>query len=86
MRNALAGCAHDKAPTSAAAPADPALKPPRPADVWTKPGATTEEFQRTRARCLLRARFGSEDYNVATYPLCMRAEGWVLGPPTPGAR
>jgi hypothetical protein len=57
-----------------------------PAKVYFKPGASSEEFQRTRARCLVQAQTaeaGSQRaYDFMTFTIvfegCMRAEGWVL--------
>jgi len=60
-----------------------------PKQVYRKDGATNEEFQRTRARCLMQAEIAesaSNDPNgwsragtwMMVYRTCMRAEGWVL--------
>ena len=82
LRFGAAGCA-------AASPL-----PPEPRKVWSKEGAwTNEEFQRTRARCIMYAAtnqarnawggpFGNSWALLAT--ACMRAEGWVLVPEKPG--
>jgi hypothetical protein len=59
--------------------------------VYRKVGATQEEFERTRARCLAQAetaKAASTDSNqwarlgtwTSVYRNCMRAEGWVLVP------
>jgi hypothetical protein len=59
--------------------------PPQPQMVWMKPGASNEEFQRTRAGCMLRM-WEAENSNpngvgwVTVFPLCMRAAGWVQVP------
>jgi hypothetical protein len=50
---------------------------------WSKAGASSEEFHRTRAICMLRqveAENRNPDAwgNVAVFGLCMRANGWVL--------
>jgi hypothetical protein len=47
--------------------------------VWYKSGATDEEFVRTRARCMLLEDIDSPSFGFK-FPLCMRAEGWTLGP------
>jgi hypothetical protein len=81
----LAGCADG--PFAAAglgphpAPEPPATPVAEPAveKVWYKSGATNEEFERTKARCMLQANLGSL-YFAANFTLCMRAEGWTLGP------
>lgn len=86
---ALVGCAH-RAP----APAAPELSaPPAPAPrplVYTKPGATHEEFLRTKARCLAQAetaKAASTEESwarvgtwIVVYRNCMRADGWALVP------
>jgi hypothetical protein len=54
--------------------------PPKPQPVYQKAGATNEEFQRTKARCLLESGMGGADFNPLALRLCMRAEGWVLVP------
>jgi len=67
----LAGCAHAAGPT-----------PPAPEFVWSKPGASNDEFQRTKAACMLRM-LEAENANpngwswAGILPLCMRAAGWV---------
>jgi len=59
--------------------------------VYRKPGATNEDFQRTRAACNMRseiAESSSTDPNAlarvgtwaTVYRMCMLAEGWVLVP------
>jgi hypothetical protein len=55
--------------------------PPKPAveKVWSKPGASNEEFARTKARCLLQADIDSPHFAYKAV-LCMRPEGWTLGP------
>jgi hypothetical protein len=70
---ALAGCAHDPPP----APIEPvAVKPEPPPKVYFKPGATHEEFERTKARCMMQMDFDAP----WKWAFCMRAEGWVLVP------
>jgi hypothetical protein len=55
--------------------------PPRKTQpVYQKPGATDEEFQRTKARCLVQSGIGGANFNPLSYRLCMRAEGWILVP------
>jgi len=50
--------------------------------VWFKQGATSEEFQRTKAICLqsqadtMDAHPDRLDWTMA-FSLCMRANGWV---------
>ena len=84
---ALCGCAHEDAPVIPAA-----AVPPKPQPVYRKPGATTEEFGRTNAGCLMKAEIAesqSTDPNpyarmgtqLLVYRMCMRADGWVLRPP-----
>ena len=85
----LAGCVSAPPPAPAASP-----PPPEPKKGWSKEGAwTNEEFQRTRARCIMYAEtnqarnawggpFGNSWALLAT--ACMRAEGWVLVPEKPG--
>jgi hypothetical protein len=82
----LGGCVTDQAPvTPAVAAAPPPPPPPPPQMVWAKPGSTDEEFQRTRAACMLRM-WEAENSNpngvgwVTVFPLCMRAAGWVQVP------
>lgn len=76
-----AACTHE-------APAPVVAPPPPPKMVWSKPGATNEEFQRASAGCLMRAEIAesqSTDPNplarsgtfALVFPTCMRAEGWV---------
>jgi hypothetical protein len=89
---ALAGCITDQAPVAPAVAAAPPPPPPL-ARVWTKPGATNEEFQRTKAACILRmhedevAIKAADPGNpwaglgaISFFPLCMRAAGWVQVP------
>jgi hypothetical protein len=77
---ALTGCASADPPQ---APVPPAATPPPAPSVWYKAGATQEEFQRTRARCLLQAGAGTAnfDFEPVAFVLCMRAEGWVRRQP-----
>src|SRR5262249_26473721 len=81
-------CVHDQTPVTVAASETPnPTPPPKPAPecVYSKQGATTEEFQRTRAACLLR-QTEAENANpnswswFTVFPLCMRANDWVLLP------
>lgn len=77
---ALAGCVHDQAPAVAAAP-----PPPPPEPVWSKPGASNDEFHRTKAACLLRlTEFQAANPGnwsaLSIFPVCMRANGWVQVP------
>jgi hypothetical protein len=87
------GCIHDAAPVTPAAAAPPPAPPPEM--VWTKPGATNEEFQRTKAACILRMEEDETAIKAANpgnpwaslraitvFPLCMRANGWVQVPKT----
>jgi len=80
---ALTGCAG----TTKVEPA-PAFAPKT---VYYKAGATQEEFERTRARCLAQAesaKAASTDPDewarlgtwMAIYRNCMRADGWMLVP------
>jgi hypothetical protein len=79
----LAGCAHEEP-----APITPVVaKPPPPKLVYNKPGATTEEFERTRAGCRVQADigggglFGDTPWTALSIQRnCMRAAGWVLVP------
>jgi hypothetical protein len=63
--------------------------PPQPKQVYHKEGATNEDFQRAKARCLIQAetaKSASNDPNpfaragtwVLVYRACMRADGWIL--------
>jgi hypothetical protein len=78
---ALAGCVHDQAPAASAV----AAAPPPPELVWSKPGASNDEFQRTKAACLLRltefqAASPGNWSALTIFPFCMRANGWVEVP------
>jgi hypothetical protein len=72
---------HDPNPAAVSISAPPPPKP-APETVWSKPGATDEDFQRTRAACLLR-QMEAENANpnswgwIMVFSLCMRASGWV---------
>jgi hypothetical protein len=80
----LSGCATDEPPVTYQQPSPPP-KPP----LYRKDGASTEEFQRTKAGCLVKAQI-AESSSTDPEPLvkmvtymsvfrnCMRAEGWVL--------
>lgn len=83
----LAGCAHE--PVAVASPRVAAAAAPE--TVYSKPGASTEEFQRAKANCLMRAEIAessSADPNgfaraatwMTVFSTCMRADGWVLVP------
>jgi len=80
----LAGCAPFREPVKPASqlPSVPP-SPPNQDMVWFKQGATTEEFQRTKAVCLqsqvdtMDAHPNGFDWTKA-FSLCMRANGWVL--------
>ena len=80
----LAGCAQPP-PVAVAAPSPK----PEPKMAWDKPGASNEEFERTKARCIMYAEtnqmrnawggpFGHS--RLILFTNCMRAEGWVLVP------
>jgi predicted small lipoprotein YifL len=77
---ALAGCA---SADPLQAPVSPSATPPPAPFVWYKADAAQEEFQRTRARCLLQAGAGTAnfDFEPVAFVLCMRAEGWVRRQP-----
>jgi len=61
---------------------------PPPKEVYYKRGASNEEFERTRARCLMQAEIARSNSNepallkvgtlFTVFRACMRAEGWVL--------
>jgi hypothetical protein len=89
---ALVGCASQLVTNVSAA--STASAAPTPKMVYYKTGATQEEFERTRARCLAQAetaKAASTDPNpwarLATWMAvnrnCMRADGWVLVPERP---
>jgi hypothetical protein len=80
MALTLAGCARDQ--QLAAVAAAPPPKPP-PQRGYFKEGASSEEFQRTKAGCLVRAESAAPGFNApwswfSIYQNCMRADGWVL--------
>ena len=80
----LAGCAPFWEPVKPAfqLPSVPP-SPPKQEMVWFKQGATSEEFQRTKAVCL-QSQVDTMDANpngfgwTMAFSLCMRANGWVL--------
>jgi hypothetical protein len=79
----VAGCAHDdQMVVASAAPTTPPT-----VERYFKGRARGEDFQRTRAACLMRqveaehAAPNSVDW-VTVYQLCMRANGWVLADKT----
>ena len=79
----LTGCAPFREPVKPASqlPSVPP-SPPKQDMVWFKQGATSEEFQRTKAICLqsqvdtMDAHPDRLDWTMA-FSLCMRANGWV---------
>jgi hypothetical protein len=78
---ALGGCLTQQ---EAVAPVAAAPPPPPPVErVYEKPGASNEDFQRARARCLMNANMTTGLYDdplrwTSVYRSCMRADGWVL--------
>lgn len=57
-----------------------AVAPP-PKKQWHKDGAGAEEFQRTRARCIMNASSVSPMADgrwTIVFGSCMRSEGWIL--------
>jgi hypothetical protein len=79
----VAGCAHEeRAVVASAAPTTPP-----PVELYFKGRARGEEFQRTRAACLMRqaeaeSAAPNSSGRVTVYQLCMRANGWVLASKT----
>ena len=62
----------------------PSPAPNQPRKVWNKPGASDDEYWRTRAACALRM-FEAQDVNPdgpyeAIFAACMQANGWVYAP------
>jgi hypothetical protein len=78
----LSACGHTQPPPTAPAPINTSPPPPPPPPKhWYKQGASTEEFQRTRARCIMNAEMsdgGDAGRWTVIFATCMRAEGWVL--------
>jgi hypothetical protein len=75
----LAGCAQPPPPQVAGPPPKP-----EPKMVWHKDGAwTQEEFQRTKARCIMLAEMNDPYKFVIIAETCMRSEGWVRVPEQP---
>jgi hypothetical protein len=90
---ALLGCVTDQLGPVASQPTPVASQPaPTKEPVFSKPGATNEEFQRARAACLMQmeeaAPTPSDVYSpqaqeafgrrMSIFGLCMRANGWAL--------
>jgi hypothetical protein len=79
----LSACAHTEPPPTAVASDNippPAPPPPPPKKQWYKQGATAEEFQRTRARCIMNAESAASTLDTrwgVIFLSCMRSEGWV---------
>ena len=59
-----------------------ALNSQQPGHGWYKQGAGPEEFERTKARCLMNAEMTTTMSEGARWALiqmaCMRSEGWTL--------
>jgi hypothetical protein len=75
----LSACEHSEPPLAIAAPI--IASPPPPPKKWYKDGAGTEEFQRTRARCVMNAYTAARPDDIRwsiILATCMRSEGWVL--------
>jgi|PersoiStandDraft_1058852.scaffolds.fasta_scaffold229014_1 hypothetical protein len=75
----LSACEHSEPPLAIAAPI--IASPPPPPKKWYKDGAGTEEFQRTRARCVMNASTAAPMTDgrwTLIFASCMRSEGWVL--------
>lgn len=81
---ALSGCVTDRPEPVAYQP----YSPPKP-PAYFKQGATNEEFQRTKAGCMMKAEIAESSStdpnqlaksvtNMLVFGNCMRADGWVL--------
>jgi hypothetical protein len=45
--------------------------------VWTKPGATTADFERDKSACTFEAARGGDAFVAAMFlPDCLRGRGW----------
>jgi hypothetical protein len=90
--SALAGCVTDQAQAPppvapVSAPVAPPV-PPKPAVAYFKEGASEEEFQRTKAACIMKyemaAGAASDEFGpnwglgLSVFGSCMRSQGWVL--------
>jgi hypothetical protein len=86
----LSGCTRTPEPLASSVKPAPA-SPPEPPMVYYKPGASDEDWQRAKARCLMQGEMAKStsqtpgDTFAIVVVTCLRADGWVRGPARPTA-